>query len=580
MSYFELKKQLQSGSTTKHTGSSYFSLKEKIQPALTERLERERKEREEQERRARIEEASGIKEQRLQEARDVLKPTSVLKEAGRGIWEGAKSLGRGARDLAKDVTGRTINTLGTIAKGKQFTATPEESQEAFKATTGLAKGAGKSLAELGSGLAGAIYEVPDEINKRMLGENLFNKLDQTKPKIFKEVGESKILNYKPEYKDEYERTGGEIGEVGSWFIPITRGAKVEKIEEAIKALPKVKKLLGVTPQVVKSGSKFFYEVAKDVVDTVALEKTRGKSWEELEEEATLAGIGGAGLRGIGLVFSKLGNKSSRLQSKINKGELTEKDVVDLFDEGGIEAVEEKIITTRKLQPGELARETEAVEKITGDLNVAQRNDVRAKLEEGMSVEEVAEDIISPKVEPGVKPKPTKKKELKKAPSKVAKSIEAKSIEKNLTEGFQDVAEFDKITVKEQAKQASKLLKENFDDAIKMIEGTKRVEKGLNKATLIKAMEDYAQDVGDTELLRKLAKSPLVSETSEAAQTLRMLAERNPESALANIQKVIKQRADKAAPNAKSKVVKDIKKKVKQPIPTKKDWGEFIDSITC
>jgi len=173
------------------------------------------------------------------------------------------------------------------------------------------------------------------------------------------------------------------------------------------------------------------------------------------------------------------------------------------------------------------------------------------------------------------------------PSKVAKSIEAKAVEEKLTKGFGDIAGYEKITIKEQAQKTSKLLDEEFDNAVKMVKGEMPVKEGIKPEMLIKTMEDYAQAKGDVNLLRDIAKSPLVSETSAHAQALRILAERNPESALTNIQKVIKERSTsferksgKTIDKATKEVADEIKSKVKQKIPTKQDWDNFINEIKC
>jgi hypothetical protein len=173
------------------------------------------------------------------------------------------------------------------------------------------------------------------------------------------------------------------------------------------------------------------------------------------------------------------------------------------------------------------------------------------------------------------------------PSKVAKSVEAKAVEEKLTKGFGDIAGYEKITIKEQAEKTANLLNDDFDNAIKMVKGEIPVNEGIKPEMLIKTVEDYAQAKGDVNLLRELAKSPLVSETSAHAQALRILAERNPESALANIQKVAKGRASnferktgKTIDKATKEISDEIKSKVKQKIPTKQDWTKFIEEIKC
>ncbi len=162
---------------------------------------------------------------------------------------------------------------------------------------------------------------------------------------------------------------------------------------------------------------------------------------------------------------------------------------------------------------------------------------------------------------------------------MAQSIEAKAIEQGLTKGFKDVAGYDPITIKDQAKRAADLMNRDIETAKKMVKGEVPVEQGLKSEMLIKAMEDYAQSKGDTQLLIDIAKSPLVSETSLLGQGLRILAERNPDSALANIQKVVEARQTKFKEAQKTET-KRIREELKKTKPTKDAWVSFVESIKC
>lgn len=173
-------------------------------------------------------------------------------------------------------------------------------------------------------------------------------------------------------------------------------------------------------------------------------------------------------------------------------------------------------------------------------------------------------------------------------SKVAQSVEEKALEKSFTEGFGEVAGYDPITIKDQAARASKLMETNLDDAKRMIRGEMPVEAGLKAEMLIKAMEDYAFAKGDVGLMRDIAQSPLVSETSAHAQALRILAERNPESPITLINEVKKAR-EKAVEKrlngqkldkAKSEVVKEAKEAVRSERTTRESWEDFITKLQC
>ena len=176
-------------------------------------------------------------------------------------------------------------------------------------------------------------------------------------------------------------------------------------------------------------------------------------------------------------------------------------------------------------------------------------------------------------------KPKKEKD-----SKVAKSMEAKAIEKGITESFKDLAGFTPITIKNQAKRVAKIM-EDINYATKMVLGEVPLEEGVNSAALVTAMENYAMETKNGKLIKDIANSPLTAETSEAAQTLRMLREREKDSATAKIAEIKKAREKVAERrrlgNTKKKVKDTMKKKIKEKVKKNKyDWTNLIDEITC
>lgn len=166
-------------------------------------------------------------------------------------------------------------------------------------------------------------------------------------------------------------------------------------------------------------------------------------------------------------------------------------------------------------------------------------------------------------------------------SKVATSIKTKALEQGIEDSFGDIAQYTKVTIKEQAQRVSDLISENPTKAREIVLGNEPLPEGILGGTMIKAMEDLAMDTKDVQLLIDIAKSPLTAETSVHAQEMRMLAERNPDSAVANIQQVQKMRQErvKRLGVKKETVIKDIKESIKKA-HTKESWGDFISSIEC
>jgi len=170
-------------------------------------------------------------------------------------------------------------------------------------------------------------------------------------------------------------------------------------------------------------------------------------------------------------------------------------------------------------------------------------------------------------------------------SKVGKSIEKKTIEKGLAESFDETAGYDKITIKDQAEKAANLLNSDIGKARRIVRGEENLPAGLKAGTLIKAMEDYAYAKGDVEILRELANSPLVAETSVHAQEMRMLAERSPESALTKIREVRKAREGRAGrlyKTRRSASLSSLNENVKKVNLPKEElsWNKFLNSIEC
>lgn len=171
------------------------------------------------------------------------------------------------------------------------------------------------------------------------------------------------------------------------------------------------------------------------------------------------------------------------------------------------------------------------------------------------------------------------------PSKIGRSIEQKAVENRLTRGFEGVAGYDKITIADQAQRATKLF-ENPEEALKVIKGETKLPEGLRGTALITAAEDHILKTGDAKMAFELANSPLVSETSAAAQELRLAAERAPDSLAAKLQDLKKTRENAvkekygSVTKAKAKVKKVIKSELaKNPIKPK-DFADFIETLKC
>lgn len=179
--------------------------------------------------------------------------------------------------------------------------------------------------------------------------------------------------------------------------------------------------------------------------------------------------------------------------------------------------------------------------------------------------------------------------LQPARSSIGRSIEAKAVEAKLTQGFDKTAGYDPLTIKDQAARATKLINESPDDARAVLRGEKPLPDGLRGTALITAAEESLKAHPDPTLAHELANSPLVSATSHAAQEMRLMSERVPDSLTAKFQEA------KAAREANlekrggvkkltEKIVKEeqpkLQKEISRTASKRPTWESFINEISC
>lgn len=231
---------------------------------------------------------------------------------------------------------------------------------------------------------------------------------------------------------------------------------------------------------------------------------------------------------------------------------------------------------RVLAEGE-ARQGESVEvaeapKTTAEAPIAERTTEVPQTAETRRIERLADAGEGPR-----------------GSSKVGESIARKTIEQKLEDSYGETAGYDKITIADQARRVEELLTTDIERARRVLSGQEALPEGMRGSALIKGMEEYALKTGDAELAFELANSPLVAETSIFAQEMRILAERTPDSATAQLRSIKKAR-EEAAQEAlqRGQTLFDVTKKAKNELreaveksrPTKETWSSFIDSIKC
>lgn len=174
--------------------------------------------------------------------------------------------------------------------------------------------------------------------------------------------------------------------------------------------------------------------------------------------------------------------------------------------------------------------------------------------------------------------------------KLAQGVRRNAIKNKLTYGFdktfQNLPEYDRVNVKDQRIKATELILNDPEKAFRIAMGKENPPGDILPESVFVAMEKYAIETRDVNLMRELAtRSELTSTATGMGQRIRMLAERDTDSPVKAIrdvqdarQKAIEKKSKGTVKEATQKVVKQIKEKIKKP--DKNDWNSFIDSIQC
>ncbi|HQG79263.1 MAG TPA: hypothetical protein PK564_02895 [bacterium] len=133
-----------------------------------------------------------------------------------------------------------------------------------------------------------------------------------------------------------------------------------------------------------------------------------------------------------------------------------------------------------------------------------------------------------------------------------------------------------------------LLQNDMEGVRQIFRGQRDLPKGLNPSALVVATETFLKEnkIADApQILAEMMNSNLVSESSVAGQTLRLLAEREQDSATAKLQEIKKHREEKAKKATKktvASVANDASLFMSQDNlnQLEKNLDNFLDSITC
>ncbi len=175
-------------------------------------------------------------------------------------------------------------------------------------------------------------------------------------------------------------------------------------------------------------------------------------------------------------------------------------------------------------------------------------------------------------------------------SGLAKTIKSKAIKDKIIYGFderfRDLPDYDKLSNRKQAEKASEFILNNYDEAVQVAMGEKMPPSGLLPEDIYVALDIYATENKDVDLIRRLAtESKLISEATQMGQRLQSLSQLNPDTAIAKLQQVKKAREEftaKKTSKTKSQLAKELKTEIEK-ISLKKEelsWDKFLESIKC
>lgn len=166
------------------------------------------------------------------------------------------------------------------------------------------------------------------------------------------------------------------------------------------------------------------------------------------------------------------------------------------------------------------------------------------------------------------------------------------IEQRLRETFEDVPQYQGMSMKDQSEQVGELIKSDYERAKRIAKGDEEPPKGLRIGSVFKGVELKALQDGDKETLRELALSKTTRIASSYGQEIKAFDGRDPNSPVDAIASIAETREKhvqarqaklknqpKTISEAKKNIVKTIKSDIEKSA-TKETWTSFVDSITC
>lgn len=165
------------------------------------------------------------------------------------------------------------------------------------------------------------------------------------------------------------------------------------------------------------------------------------------------------------------------------------------------------------------------------------------------------------------------------------TAKAQAIAKELDDTLPEPATYGKVSYKDEAAKAIKLVDDNRDEAMSIAMGNKQGDNVAHEQAILKALAKKAEEEGDVDTVMRLASSKRYTELSESAQKLGVTGygeRKNAADIINDIKKTqtktVERRAKTQVNKLKTKTIKDISKNLKNP--DKYDWTNFVESLRC
>jgi hypothetical protein len=166
-------------------------------------------------------------------------------------------------------------------------------------------------------------------------------------------------------------------------------------------------------------------------------------------------------------------------------------------------------------------------------------------------------------------------------SRLAETTEAKALANNISEDLGNLPEYNTMNMADQAAQALNLINTDLESAIAISLGQAQPQGDLRVGSVYKAVEQYAIQNSNVDLIQKLVQSTVTTQFSALGQEIKALdSGLNNTSPINAIKSIQSNRGGKASQQNIRKVAQQVKSEINKPLSNKQNWVDFVKSLQC